>query len=109
MKALCIKQPFASMIANGEKTIELRTWRTNYRGELLIVASKFPKREGLPSGKGICIVELKDCRKMHKSDVKLSCCDYDSAYYSWMFEEIRILETPINVKGRLGIFDINLI
>lgn len=106
MKALCIKQPFASMIANGEKTIELRTWKTNYRGKLLIVASRFPKRKGLPSGKGICIVELKDCRKMCELDVELSCCDYSDTYYSWIFKKIRKLENPIEIRGRLGIFDV---
>lgn len=39
MKALCLKQPYASWGADGFKTIETRTWRTNFRGRFLIVAS----------------------------------------------------------------------
>ena len=39
MKALTIKQPYASMIVNGYKKYEFRTWKTNYRGKLLIHAS----------------------------------------------------------------------
>lgn len=40
MKALSIKQPFASMIQYDEKHIESRTWETLYRGPVLICASK---------------------------------------------------------------------
>ena len=39
MKALSIKQPWASLIANGIKNIENRTWKTNFRGRIYIHAS----------------------------------------------------------------------
>lgn len=39
MKALSIKQPWASLIAHGVKNIENRTWRTNFRGRIYIHAS----------------------------------------------------------------------
>lgn len=39
MKALSIRQPWAWLIANGYKDIENRSWRTNYRGPVLIHAS----------------------------------------------------------------------
>ena len=38
MKCLSVSQPFAELIILGKKTIELRKWNTNYRGELLIHA-----------------------------------------------------------------------
>ncbi|ADY51538.1 protein of unknown function DUF437 [Pseudopedobacter saltans DSM 12145] len=38
MKTLTIKQPWASLIANGIKDVENRSWKTNYRGEILIHA-----------------------------------------------------------------------
>lgn len=40
MKCLSLKQPFADLLAFGEKTIELRKWNTKFRGEFLIHASK---------------------------------------------------------------------
>jgi hypothetical protein len=40
LKALTIKQPWASLIALGEKKIETRSWKTNYRGPILIHAGK---------------------------------------------------------------------
>jgi len=40
MKCLSLKQPFADLLALGEKTVELRKWNTKFRGEFLIHASK---------------------------------------------------------------------
>ena len=40
MKALSLKQPYAELVVSGKKTIELRKWKTNFRGEFLIHASK---------------------------------------------------------------------
>jgi hypothetical protein len=39
MKALSIKQPWASLIAHGIKDIENRTWKTYFRGRIYIHAS----------------------------------------------------------------------
>lgn len=38
MRILTLKEPFATLICNKVKTIETRSWRTNYRGELYIHA-----------------------------------------------------------------------
>ena len=40
MKAISIHQPWASLIAFGEKRFETRSWKTDYRGPLLIHASR---------------------------------------------------------------------
>ena len=40
MKALTIKQPWSTLIVDGIKDIENRTWKTNYRGRILIHASE---------------------------------------------------------------------
>ena len=42
MKVLSIKQPWASLIASGIKDIENRTWKTKFRGRILIHASGNP-------------------------------------------------------------------
>ena len=39
MKAISVRQPWAWMIVYGGKNIENRTWKTNYRGNILIHAS----------------------------------------------------------------------
>ena len=40
MKVITIKQPWATLIAEGYKEFEFRTWKTKYRGEILIHAGK---------------------------------------------------------------------
>ena len=39
MKAITVKQPWASLIVHGIKDIENRTWRINFRGRVLIHAA----------------------------------------------------------------------
>ena len=46
MKALSIRQPWAWLIVQGYKPVENRTWRTSYRGPLLIHAGKGFDKEG---------------------------------------------------------------
>ncbi|MCG8636268.1 MAG: ASCH domain-containing protein, partial [Desulfobacterales bacterium] len=40
MKAISIRQPWASMIVKGHKPVENRSWRSFYRGALHIHAAK---------------------------------------------------------------------
>lgn len=40
MKVVSLMQPWATLIALGEKSIETRSWATKYRGEIAIHASK---------------------------------------------------------------------
>ncbi len=40
MKVITIKQPWATLIAEGLKEYEFRTWNTKYRGDILIHAGK---------------------------------------------------------------------
>ncbi|EMD5788156.1 ASCH domain-containing protein [Proteus mirabilis] len=44
MKAISIRQPWAWLIVNGYKDIENRSWRTKYRGQVLIHASQGVKK-----------------------------------------------------------------
>jgi len=39
MKALTLRQPWASLILSGAKRVETRSWRTSYTGPLIITAS----------------------------------------------------------------------
>ena len=40
IKAISLWQPWANLIAVGAKKYETRSWKTNYRGALLICASR---------------------------------------------------------------------
>lgn len=104
-KALSVRQPWANLIANGEKDIETRKWATSYRGELAIVSSKAPNIA--PTGCLVAIVTLADCRPMTREDeLRARCPLYDGAF-AWVFRDIRKTK-PIPITGKLGLFDIDL-
>jgi hypothetical protein len=97
VKALSLKQPWASLVAAGAKTIETRTWAPAYRGPLLIVSSKCPRIE--PAGFALAVVTLTGCRPMMRTDEKAACCELYPRAYAWLLTDIRRIE-PIPAKGR---------
>jgi len=127
MKVLSIKEPFASLINNGTKKIETRSWKTNYRGELFIHASgKNIAKEFLTNntvlnlienmnmnyGNIICRGNLIDCVYMDEkfieyikqSPIEYSCGEYKIGRYAWIFENIEPIY-PIPAKGHLNIWN----
>ncbi len=103
MKALSIKEPWATLILNGDKTIETRTWGTKYRGEILLCASKNPPSE--ISGKAFAVAEISDCRDMTLSDENEACCEVYPGAKSWVLSNVRRID-PFPVKGQLGLFEV---
>lgn len=117
MKTLAIRQPWVSLIAEGDKTIEVRTWGTTYRGPLLLVASGKPlhvdvdgERYILPTGEQVCIVGLLDVRPLRQNDLTAAALDdqqppFDIAgQYAWVLSNPRDVQ-PTPHKGRLRLYD----
>lgn len=104
MKAISIKEPWASMIKDGKKTIETRKWVTKYRGKLLLCASKNPKSD--IAGKAFAVAELVDVRHMLRDDEKKACCAIYEGAFSWVLDNVSKIR-PFNVKGQLGLFNID--
>ena len=106
MKALSVKQPYANMIASGQKTIETRLWYPEYRGDILIVSSKRPDIH--PAGFALAIVELVECRLMTVEDEVAAKCEIYWGAFSWMLENIRPIKNPFPVRGQLKLYDVNV-
>ena len=115
MKAISIKNPWASLIADGIKTIETRRWRTNYRGDILVCVSRkidkepqFNKRytNNGTEGMAICVATIDDCRPMIDTDTGAAMIDNAPGLYAWTLSNIRKI-TPFPVRGQLGIFNVD--
>ena len=106
MKALSIRQPWASKIARGEKTIEVRSWPTSYRGSLLICAGKKPHGSD-PAGVAVAVADLVDCRPFVGGDEAAACCGADPGDFAWVLSNVRPIE-PVPVKGALGLFFVSV-
>ena len=92
MKGLSVRQPFASQIVIGEKTIEWRSKPFNWRGPLVICASKsaiieLDNGKRLPVGVALGIVDVVGCRPMTRKDLVAACCeDYEDEMYGFAWE-----------------------
>jgi len=119
MKAISLHQPWASMIARGEKTIETRWWRTTHRGDLLICSTKRPSFPSLPCGFAVAIVDVWDCLPYCTDHARAAGFDENAAavmsdlekqnkgqFWSWMLRDIRRITTPFAVRGRQGFFEV---
>lgn len=105
MKALSVKQPWAELIARGEKTIEIRRWTCKHRGPLLIVASKRPN--AWDTGCAIAVVDLVDIRPMTRADEGAALGERWFVDKAWILENPRRAK-PTPIKGRLGVYDVDL-
>jgi hypothetical protein len=105
LKAISVKQPWANLIASGEKTIETRLWETKYRGPLLIVSSKQPRIE--PAGFALALVELVDCRSMRIEDEPDAMCGLYDGAFAWILKDVRPI-MPLAIRGQLGMFEVEL-
>lgn len=121
-KALSVKQPWADLLTrvvfrdesgnfHAEKTIEVRTRNTNYRGDLLICASAKPELPGRLSGVTCGFVELYDTKPVEEftpEDWAATCIPENQrprTGYGWMVRNPRrVVEMPI--RGQLGVYNL---
>ena len=133
MKALTISQPFASLIASGEKWIENRSWPTNHRGPLAIHAGKgtqYLAREELAeyqTGCVIAVAKLAACVQMDvirnngqnainrrlwipcTNKTWADACDHQHAEgpWCWILEDVLLVE-HVPIRGAQGLWDLNV-
>lgn len=105
-KAISLKQPWANLVASGKKTIETRKWTTNYRGDLIICSSQKPNIH--PAGYALCLAELYHIEPMNKKHEKKACIKVYKGANAWFLRNIRPINPILPVKGKLGVFDLNL-
>ena len=124
MKCLSVSQPFADLIITGKKTIELRKWNTNFRGEFLIHAPlkiriddckrlKLNNKlvRGAIVGKATIydvkkynsIKELHQDKKFHFASQNL-----ENKKFGFMLKNAKQFRVPIPCKGKLGLFEVEL-
>ena len=94
MKALSVRGDYIMDIIAGKKKIEYRTWKTNYRGPILM-CSTAKKVAGAAPGYAICVVNLKSIQYFPFEDL-----------YHWNIELANVIK-PIHVKGQLKLFNVD--
>ncbi|MDP2990591.1 MAG: ASCH domain-containing protein [Kiritimatiellota bacterium] len=124
IKALSFRQPWAMLILEGRKTLDLRTWTTHYRGPLAIYASLEVEKEAclkhglnpqtLSTGVVIGIVDLVDIIPLNEAaygerqSEHLAGRSFRPGLFGWVLKNPRPVEPPVVVKGRLNLFDVDI-
>jgi hypothetical protein len=120
MKSLSIKQPFAELILQGRKKIELRKWNTGFRGEFLIHAPKNSDKEAmkgfgfneLPLGFIIGRANLVDVKHYENDnefnkDMGLHLASKAWGDFGFVLKNPARIK-PVPAKGRLGFWEFEL-
>ena len=94
IKALSVRGDFIMDMIAGKKKIEYRTWKTNYRGPILM-CSTAKKVAGAAPGYAICVVNLKSIQYFPLE-----------GFYHWNIELANVIK-PIHVKGQLKLFNVD--
>ena len=124
MKCLSICQPFAELVIQNKKTIELRKWNTNFRGEFLVHApikirkeeiKKMRIKEKLTTGAIIGKAELYDVKKyesieeiQNDKNKHFSTRNFQEKTFGFILKNSKPLRIPIPWKGQLGFFDVDV-
>ena len=122
MKCLSVCQPFADLIIQGKKTIELRKWNTKFRGEFLVHAPqkirlddcrRLKIKDSLTTGAIIGKAELVSVKKYeNESELKLDSKKHlalnnkSDSKYGFILQNPKQLKVPIPCKGKLNFFEV---
>lgn len=123
MKVLSIKNPWATLIISGYKKYEFRSWKTNYRGKILIHASLTSDKTAInnfnnlnldyKNGYIIGEAEIVDCieinkdfeEKLIKENKQVYGMSLNKTGYAWKIINIMKYDEPIPAKGKLGLWE----
>ena len=122
MKVLTLKQPWATLVAEGIKKYEFRSWKTNYRGKILIHAgSGIDKKEmkrfeflhlEYPKKKILAEVEIVDCLELDDKLNDKIIKENNFAYglkrregYAWKLDKVKKIKYDKEINGKLGLWN----
>lgn len=125
MKVITLKQPWATLVAEGIKKYEFRTWKYKYRGEILIHAGAgidkdaMKKVEGLnleyPQKRIIAKVTIDDCLKLDDELNKKICQSNPLIYgnknrtgFAWKLSNAQKINNDKIINGKQGIWNYDL-
>lgn len=127
MKTITIREPWATLISEGLKEYEFRTWKTSYRGEVLIHSGKGKDKKDIERfkdrnlkynpGKIIAKATITDCVEVDDKLIKELLNKDKEVYksltiksnkpiYGFKLENVERID-PIEIKGQLGFWNYN--
>jgi len=114
IKALSVVAPSGTLIARGEKTLEVRRWHPDIAPDedLLIVENRrylCQDGEEDPDGHAVALVRVKTIRPFEEADIPAACASYyEDGWLAWELTDIRSVLCDQKVVAARGIYQIEL-
>ena len=122
MKVITLKQPWATLVAEGLKKYEFRSWKYNYRGDILIHAGAGIDRDAMekvkdlnlefPAKRILAVVTITDCIELDSNISKRINKENPKIYgnklrtgFAWKIENPRKLNINKEIPGKQGIWN----
>ena len=129
---ISLRQPYATLIACGEKTYETRSRDTKYRGEIYIHAAKgieqwqregfeildeeiairellgYDSIEEMPRGVIVARAVLSNTFPAERARLRRPeqslFCNFADTRFAYQLDDVELVESDVTVSGQLGIF-----
>ena len=105
LDALSIVYPAASKIADGRKTLEIRSWPppvVPLRNLLIVENHRRLDRDGDtdPDGLAVALIDIEHVRPWTKEDATRDGHSFVEGYHAWVIANVRPIAHPFRVPAR---------
>ena len=112
-KALSVVSPWGQKIADGIKTIEVRSWTADLKpGEDLLIVenSNYLMNDGdTDEGYAKALVKVVEIRAFVIEDMIASCASrYEDGWFSWVLQDVRPIPKKISVLAARKIYEVEI-
>ncbi|QQE11785.1 ASCH domain-containing protein [Planctomycetota bacterium] len=113
MKALSVVTHAGELICSGKKTLEIRRWLPEEIPliDLAIVQNQHRLSMERPTdeeGMVVAVVDVCCVREWDREDAESACSQWDSGWYAWELENIRVVRGKFKAPAKRRIYSIDI-
>ena len=111
--ALSVVVPSGQKIANGIKTIEIRSWcpdQLPIKNLLIVENESFLMSDGEEElGRAVAWVDIESVHPWRQDEMQAACATtWSEGYYAWVLHNMRMIHSPFEVLAKRKIYFIGI-
>lgn len=113
LNALSIVYPAATRIAEGTKTLEIRSWKPPIVPLLNLVIVENHRRldrdgDCDPEGSAVALIDIVAVRDWTEEDAQRDGHTFTPGYHAWIIANVRRIDPPLSVPAERLIYAVDL-
>ncbi len=114
IKALSVVAPSGSLIASGQKVLEVRRWHPDIAPDedmLIIENRRYLHQDGEedPEGRAVAVVRVKLVRIFERKDIAAACASYyEEGWLAWELTDIRPVICDEKMRAARDIYHVEI-